>query len=76
MKALVYHDRANRLHEDKPKQTVKKSTDAVVKITRTTICGTDLHVMKGNVLPVTDDRERILTMISDLKLKKYNHINL
>jgi alcohol dehydrogenase len=56
MKALVYHGPGKRALEDKPKPTVKEPTDAVVKITRTTICGTDLHIMKGDVSTVTDGR--------------------
>lgn len=56
MKALVYHGPSKRSLEDKPKPTVKEPTDAVVKITRTTICGTDLHIMKGDVATVTDGR--------------------
>jgi alcohol dehydrogenase len=42
--------------EDKPKPTVKEPTDAIVKIIHTTICGTDLHIMKGDVSTVTDGR--------------------
>lgn len=56
MKALVYHGPGKRALEDKPKPTVKEPTDAVVKITRTTICGTDIHIMKGDVSTVTDGR--------------------
>jgi alcohol dehydrogenase len=56
MKALVYHGPGKRSFEDKPKPTVQEPTDAVVKITRTTICGTDLHIMKGDVPTVTDGR--------------------
>ncbi len=56
MKALVYHGPDKRALEDKPKPTVKEPTDAVVRITRTTICGTDLHIMKGDVSTVTDGR--------------------
>jgi threonine dehydrogenase-like Zn-dependent dehydrogenase len=43
MKAFVYHGPGRRTLEDKPKSTVKEPTDAVVKITCTTICGTDLY---------------------------------
>jgi len=43
MKAFVYHGPGKRALEDKPKPTVIEPTDAIVKITRTTICGTDLH---------------------------------
>jgi alcohol dehydrogenase len=56
VKALVYHGPGKRTWEDKPRPTVEKPTDAVVKIARTTICGTDLHIMKGDVPTVTDGR--------------------
>lgn len=56
MKALVYHGPGKRALEDKPKPVIKAPTDAVVKITKTTICGTDLHIMKGDVPAVTDGR--------------------
>ncbi len=56
MKALVYHGPGKKSLEDKPMPTVQEPTDAVVKITRTTICGTDLHIMKGDVATVTDGR--------------------
>ncbi|MEX2117301.1 MAG: zinc-dependent alcohol dehydrogenase family protein [Bacteroidota bacterium] len=56
MKALVYHGPGKRTLEDKPKPKVKDPTDAVVRITLTTICGTDLHIMKGDVATVTDGR--------------------
>jgi alcohol dehydrogenase len=56
MKALVYHGPGNKAWEDKPKASVKKNTDAVVRITTSTICGTDLHIMKGDVPAVTDGR--------------------
>lgn len=56
MKALVYHGPGKRAWEDKSRPTVEHPTDAVVKIARTTICGTDLHIMKGDVPTVTDGR--------------------
>jgi len=49
MKALVYHGPGKRGWEEKPKPTIKNSTDAIIRITKTTICGTDLHIMKGDV---------------------------
>ena len=54
MKALVYHGPGNRAYEEKPKPTIQETTDAVVKITKTTICGTDLHILKGDVPAVKD----------------------
>src|ERR1035437_7707430 len=56
MKALVYHGPEKKAWEEKPKPTIIKPTDAVVKILKTTICGTDLHIMKGDVPAVTDGR--------------------
>ena len=56
MKALVYHGPGKRSWEEKPKPAIKESGDAVVKIAKTTICGTDLHIMKGDVPTVTDGR--------------------
>ncbi|MBK6914935.1 MAG: zinc-dependent alcohol dehydrogenase family protein [Ignavibacteriales bacterium] len=54
MNALVYHGPGKRSWEEKPKPTIKDSTDAIVRITKTTICGTDLHIMKGDVPEVAD----------------------
>src|SRR5450432_2667913 len=56
MKALVYHGPGKKSWEEKPKPVLKESTDAVIKIFKTTICGTDLHIMKGDVPTVTDGR--------------------
>jgi len=56
MKALVYHGPGKRTWQETPKPTVKQSTDAVVRILRTTICGTDLHILKGDLPEVTDGR--------------------
>jgi alcohol dehydrogenase len=56
MKALVYHGPGKKAWEEKPKPTINKSTDAIVKILKTTICGTDLHIMKGDLPTVTDGR--------------------
>jgi alcohol dehydrogenase len=56
MKALVYHGPGKRSWEEKPKATIKAPSDAVVKIARTTICGSDLHILKGDVPSVTEGR--------------------
>jgi alcohol dehydrogenase len=56
MKALVYRGPGKRSWEEKPKPTITASTDAIVKIIKTTICGTDLHILKGDVSTVTDGR--------------------
>jgi alcohol dehydrogenase len=56
MKALVYHGPGRRSWEEKPKPRINEATDAIVRITTTTICGTDLHILKGDVPSVTDGR--------------------
>jgi len=56
MKALVYHGPGKRNWEEKPKPVIKDSSDAIVRILRTTICGTDLHILKGHVPTATDGR--------------------
>ena len=56
MKALVFHGPNNIALEDKPKPKIILATDALVRITTTTICGTDLHILKGDVSTVTDGR--------------------
>jgi alcohol dehydrogenase len=56
MKALVYHGPDKKAWEEKPKPVIKETTDAIVKILKTTICGTDLHIMKGDLPAVTDGR--------------------
>ncbi len=56
MKALVYHGPGKKSWEEKPKPVIKEQTDAIVKILKTTICGTDLHIMKGDLPAVTDGR--------------------
>jgi alcohol dehydrogenase len=56
MKSLVYRGPGKLVLEDMPKPIIKLPTDAIVKITKTTICGTDLHIMKGDVPTVTNGR--------------------
>ena len=56
MKALVYHGPGKKSWEEKPKPALLEPTDAIVKILKTTICGTDLHIMKGDLPSVADGR--------------------
>lgn len=56
MKALVYHGPGIRAWEDRPKPTIIEATDAIIRITTTTICGTDLHILKGDLPSVIDGR--------------------
>ena len=56
MKALVYHGPGSKAWEDVPDPTILQPTDAIVRVDTTTICGTDLHILKGDVAAVTDGR--------------------
>jgi len=49
MKALVYQGPGRKALEERPRPAVIDAGDAVVRITKTTICGTDLHILKGDV---------------------------
>jgi alcohol dehydrogenase len=49
MKALVYHGPGKKTLENRPMPRIDTATDAIVKLTKTTICGTDLHILKGDV---------------------------
>lgn len=49
MKALIYQGPDKKVLEDRPIPVIKDPTDAIVKIKKTTICGTDLHILKGDV---------------------------
>jgi alcohol dehydrogenase len=56
MKALVYHGPGNKAWEEVPDPVILQPTDVIVRIDTTTICGTDLHILKGDVPAVTDGR--------------------
>jgi alcohol dehydrogenase len=49
VKAFVYQGPGKKALEQRPMPEIKAATDAVVKIVKTTICGTDLHILKGDV---------------------------
>ncbi|MGD0634724.1 MAG: zinc-dependent alcohol dehydrogenase family protein [Beijerinckiaceae bacterium] len=49
MKALVYHGPGKKSFEDHAKPEITAPSDAIVKVSKTTICGTDLHILKGDV---------------------------
>ncbi|MCL1898566.1 MAG: alcohol dehydrogenase catalytic domain-containing protein [Micrococcales bacterium] len=54
MKALVYHGPGQKAWEEIADPHVKEPTDAVVQVDTTTICGSDLHILKGDVPEVVD----------------------
>lgn len=49
MKALVYLGPQKFELQDRPKPEILAPTDAIIKVSKTTICGTDLHILKGDV---------------------------
>ena len=56
MKALVYKGPGNKSWEEVPDPVIQHPTDIVVRMAATTICGTDLHIMKGDVAAVQPGR--------------------
>jgi len=56
MRALVYHGPGSKAWEEVPRPTILETTDAIVRVDAVTICGTDLHILKGDVPEVTDGR--------------------
>jgi len=56
MKALVYHGPGRRTWEEVADPTLLEPEDAIVRVSATTICGTDLHILKGDVPEVTSGR--------------------
>ncbi len=56
MKALTYQGPGKKDWAEIPKPVVDKPTDAIIRILHTTICGTDLHILKGDVPEVTAGR--------------------
>ncbi len=56
MRALVYHGPGQKAWEEVPKPVITADSDAIVRVDAVTICGTDLHILKGDVPAVTDGR--------------------
>ena len=56
MKAVVYHGPGEKAWEEVARPTIAESTDAIVRVDTVTICGTDLHILKGDVPEVTEGR--------------------
>ena len=56
MRALVYQGPNSISWQEVPDPRIQKPTDAIVRIATTTICGTDLHILKGDVPAVQPGR--------------------
>jgi alcohol dehydrogenase len=56
MRAIVYHGPGKKEWEEVPRPSIMESADAIIRVDAVTICGTDLHILKGDVPAVTDGR--------------------
>jgi alcohol dehydrogenase len=56
MRALVYHGPGRNSWDEVPDPVLQADTDAIIRVDAVTICGTDLHILKGDVPAVTDGR--------------------
>src|SRR3984893_103161 len=56
MRALVYHGPGQRYWEEVPAPAITDEADVIVRVDATTICGTDLHILKGDVPAVPKGR--------------------
>ena len=56
MRALTYHGPGRKAWEEVRDPEISHDLDAVVRVDAVTICGTDLHILKGDVPAVTDGR--------------------
>jgi alcohol dehydrogenase len=56
MRAVVYHGPGSKSWEEVPDPVLQDDTDAIVRVDAVTICGTDLHILKGDVPAVTEGR--------------------
>ena len=56
MRAIVYHGPGEKSLDEIPDPKLMDDSDVIVRVDAVTICGTDLHILKGDVLAVTDGR--------------------
>lgn len=56
MRALVYHGPGKLSWEQRPDPRIEDPADAIVRVDAVTICGTDLHILQGDVPEVVDGR--------------------
>jgi alcohol dehydrogenase len=56
MKALVYHGPGKKAWEEVARPVLLADSDAIIRVDTTTICGTDLHILKGDVPAMVDGR--------------------
>lgn len=63
MKALVHDGNGNIAIEDRPEPTLVDPNDAIVRITRSTICTSDLHIIHGAVRAFEAREDDCLKMV-------------
>lgn len=56
MKAAVYDGPGRRAWREVPDPAIRQPTDAIVRVDAVTVCGTDLHILKGDVPEVEPGR--------------------
>ncbi|MEC3918678.1 zinc-dependent alcohol dehydrogenase family protein [Nocardia sp. CDC160] len=56
MHAMVFHGPGQKSWDEVPDPTIQTPTDAIVRVDAVTICGTDLHILKGDVPEFTPGR--------------------
>ena len=56
MRAVVYHGSGQKSWDEVPRPAIESSTDVIVQVDAVTICGTDLHILHGDVPEVTPGR--------------------
>ncbi|MFC8239270.1 zinc-dependent alcohol dehydrogenase family protein [Streptomyces sp. NPDC056661] len=56
MKAFVFHGPGKSSWDEVPDPDIEDASDAIVRVDTTTICGTDLHILKGDLPEVTPGR--------------------
>jgi alcohol dehydrogenase len=56
MRAMVYHGPGRKAWEEVPDPEITDDGDIIVRVDTVTICGTDLHILKGDVPEVADGR--------------------
>ena len=62
MKALVYHGPNDKSWDEVPDPKLIDTTDAIVRVDATTICGSDLHILKGHLPEVPRDGSSVMKL--------------
>jgi threonine dehydrogenase-like Zn-dependent dehydrogenase len=58
MKAVVFHGVGDIRLDDVPEQEIQEPTDAIVRLTSSAICGTDLHMIRGTLAGMKEGQHK------------------